>query len=86
MQEKFNIIENTYNLHRNTISESRLFRTQKHIIESLASITPKIWLLVSRDIKSSFMLHIFKNKVNNWLTSEYLCKLSKRYIENRGYL
>ena len=86
MQEKFKLIESRYNLRRNTIYESRPFRTQKHIIESLASITPRIWLLVFRDIKSSFMLIILKNKVKHWLTSECPCKLGKTYAANRGYL
>ena len=61
-------MEYTYNLRRNTIYEIRLFRTQKYGIESLASTAPKIWLLVSRDIKSSFILNVFKSKVKNWLT------------------
>ena len=62
MQEKFKLIESRYNLRRNTICESRPFHTQKHIIESLAFIAPRIWLLVFRDIKSFFMLIILKKK------------------------
>ena len=86
MQEKFKLIESRYNLRRNTIYESRPFRTQKHIIESRASIAPRIWLLVFRDIKSSFMLTILKNKVKHWLTSECPCELGKTDAANRGYL
>ena len=82
IQEKFKLRENRYNLPRDTILESRPFRTQKCGIESiyLAYLAPKIWSLVPSNIKNSAMLNIFKSKIKTWSTSEYPCKLCKIYI------
>ena len=56
MKEKSRLIENRYNLWRNTLFASGPFRTQKYSVASLAYLATKIWLLGPRDIKISAML------------------------------
>ena len=61
----------SYNLNRNDTFEKRQVYSVYHGKESLLLLGPKIWDLVSVELKQSESLHSFKLKIKNWEPFEF---------------
>ena len=66
--------------------QRRRNRTVYFGIESISLGAPKIWKLVSSDIRSANSLGIFKQKLKFWATHKCPCRLCKTYIANEGFI
>ena len=55
-------------------------------VESLANLSPKIWNIIPKDIKTLPSVNLFKTKIKKWDPSDCPCKLCKIYIPGLGYI
>ena len=48
-------------------------------------LTPRIWKLIPADIKNTYSLGIFKEKLKFWTTDKCPWRLCRTYIGNVGF-
>ena len=70
-----------YNLRRNNTSERREGHSVYHGTESLSSLGPKNWNLVSLELKQLENLEVFKLKIKKWIPFDSPCRLCGTYIQ-----
>ena len=74
------------NLHRRPKFASRAINTVHFGSESLSFLGPKIWEMLSLDLKNSDSLDSFKSeKKKNWRPQVCPCRLCKRYIHQVAF-
>ena len=61
-------------------------RTTQQGSRSVSKLGAKIWKLLPREIKNSFSLTVFKNKIRMWTPEKCPCKLCQTCIKNAGYI
>ena len=76
----FEFTSKNYNLRNASILKRNRYFTVHYGSESLVSLAPKIWELVTDSIKEVKILSIFKNKTKAWTTDKCPCRLCKNYI------
>ena len=54
--------------------------------ETLRDLGPKIWNIISLDIKNSASLAIFKQKIKSWTPVNCPCRLCLYYVEGLGFV
>ena len=87
MKENFVFQQNeTYNLRSGNHLARKNIRTTQYGIESVSNLGAKLWNLLPREIKNSFSITVFKNKIRKWTPEKYPCKLCQTYIKNAGYI
>ena len=86
MKDTFHFIQKPYNLRNDPELQRRRNRTVYFGIESISSLTPRIWELIPSDIRSVNSVGIFKEKINFWTTDRCPCRLCKTYIGNVGFI
>ena len=57
--------------------KSRRVKTVRYSIDSLAYLAPKIWELVTNEMKNLESLTTFKTAVKKWKTTNCPCRLCK---------
>ena len=80
LRETFVSKTSSYNLRRNYTFEKRQVHSVYHGTESLSILGPKIWDLVSVELKQLESLYSFKLKIRNWVPFECPCIKCKTYI------
>ena len=87
MEQIFVFKENdTYNFRSGNHLARKNIRTTQYGIESVSYLGAKLWNLLPREIKNSFSITVFKNKIRKWTPEKYPCKLCQTYIKNAGYI
>ena len=76
----------TYNLRSGNHLARKNIRTTQYGIESVSNLGAKLWNLLPREIKNSFSITVFKNKIRKWTPEKCPCKLCQTYIKNVGYI
>ena len=66
---------NSYNICRNNTFERRQVHSVYYGTESLSFLSPKIWDLVSLELKKLESLEVFKFKIKKWIPFEFEKKL-----------
>ena len=61
-------------------------RTVTYGINTLCHMGPKIWLLISDEIKASCTRSIFKRKIRKWKPVDCPCRLCKTYLDKVGFI
>ena len=74
-----------YNLRRHPEFASRAINTVHYGSESLSFLGPKMWEMLSLDLKNSDFLDSFKSEIKNWRPQECPCWLCKRYIHQVSF-
>ena len=82
----FEFTNDNENLRNETILKRTRYFTVHYGSESLVSLTPKIWELVSDSIREVKTLSIFKNKIKTWTTDKWPCRLCKSYVGQAGFI
>ena len=54
--------------------------------ESLRYLGPKIWNLLSKELKQSETINVFKSKIKQWKPTNCPCRLCKIYVDKVGFL
>ena len=75
-----------YNFRRNNTFERRQVHSVYHGTESLSFLGPKIWDLVSLELKQLESLEVFKLKIKKWIPFECPCRLCRTYIQQVGFV
>ena len=60
--------------------------TVYHGTESISSLAPKIWELISNDLKEENSIAVFKDKIKKWTTDKCPCRLCKQYVAHLGFI
>ena len=69
-----------YDLHDNNSFKRMRVNSFWHSTESVSFLGPKIWDLVSNEIKESESLNAFKFKIKRWIPEGCPCRISKTYL------
>ena len=64
----------------NHLAQKNIGTTQSGI-ESVSNLGAKLWNLLPREIKNSFSITVFKNKIRKWTPEKCPCKLCQTYIK-----
>ena len=75
-----------YNLCRMNTFERRQVHSVYHSTESLSILGPKMWDLVSLELKQLESLEVFKLKIKKWIRFECPCKLCGTYVQQVGFV
>ena len=76
MKEVFVFQENeTYDLRRGNHLARKNIQTTQYEVENVSNLGVKLWNLLPREIKNSFSLTVFKNKIRKWNPEKCPCKL-----------
>ena len=75
-----------YNLRGNNFLNSRRVNLLRYGMESVSFLAPKIWDILSKEIKNSETLNAFKLKIKNWVPQECPCALCKIYVSQVGFI
>ena len=69
-----------YDLHDNNSFKRRRVNSVLHGTESVSFLGPKMWDLVSNEIKESESLDAFKVKIKRWIPEGCPCRICKTYL------
>ena len=69
-----------YDLHDNNSFKRMRVNSFWHSTESVSFLGPKIWDLVSNEIKESETLNAFKFKIKRWIPEGCPCRICKTYL------
>ena len=86
MADIFHFVEKPYNLRNNSIMQRQANRTVYFGTESISSLAPKLWELITGKIKCAKLLNIFKEKIKSSTTDKCPCNLCKTYVGNIGLI
>ena len=86
LREIFVLKINSYNICRNNTFERRQVHSVYYGTESLSFLSPKIWGLVSMELKKLERLDFFKLKIKKWIPFEFLFRLCQAYIQRFEFL
>ena len=75
-----------YNVCRNSTFERGQVHSVYNGTESLSFLGPKIWDLVSLELKQLESLEVLKLKIKKWIPFEFPCKLRRTYIQQVGFV
>ena len=75
-----------YALRGNNFLERRRVKSVRYGTESVSSLAPKIWEILSNDIKDTDTLQIFKAKIRKWIPVACTCRPCKIYLPQVGFI
>ena len=55
-------------------------------IKYLPYLRPKIWDLLSKELKEFPNVSVFKNTIKKWKPQNCPCRLCKKYVQNLGFI
>ena len=73
-------------LRRNNVLERRRVKSVRYDTESISSLAPKIWEILTNEIKDSDTVQIFKAKIKKWVPAECPWRLCKIYLLQVGFI
>ena len=87
MNEVFNFQENeSYNLRSRIHLASRNMHTAHFETNTISSLAPKLWKLISDKIKHALTLTAFKAKIKSWTINNCPCRLCKIFVKDLGFV
>ena len=66
--------------------KTRNVKSVRYGTETLAHLGPKIWSIISSDLKEEQSLKLFTKKIKQWKPERCPCKLCKTYVRGLGYI
>ena len=86
MKELFAPKMSSYDLRNNNSFKRRIVNSVWHGTESVSYLGPKIWDLVSNEIKESESLSGFKFKIKRSVPEGCLCRICKIHVGQVGFI
>ena len=86
MKDIFPINRSPYNLRQNSQFSRPRINTVYHGTESISKLGPKIWNLVSINLKEINESDKFKKAIKQWKPEHCPCRLCKVFVQNVGFL
>ena len=78
--------ESNYSLRNSTALQGRSIKTVMYGSETISSLGPKIWEILSTELKKIVSPTLFKKKIREWAPKNCPCSLCKMYIQSIGFL
>ena len=75
-----------YNMRRQNLFRSRNVHSVRHDTNSLTCLGPRISYIVSKVIKNSKLLYVFKTKIKHWVTVNCSCRLWRPCLQYVFYI
>ena len=75
-----------YNLRNKTHFATRPIRTVHYGDNYLRYLGPKLWELIPSDMKDTESVEVFKNRIKNWISDNFPCRICKTYIHQVGFI
>ena len=82
----FHFVNKPYDLRNNRILFKKRNRAVFSVTESISSLAPRIWELITQSFKDKAELSQFKTKIKTWTTSQCPYRLCKKYIGHVGFI
>ena len=86
MKDIFPIKRNLYNLIHNAQFSRPRINSVFHGTESISNLGPKIWDLVSSNLKEISDLDKFKKTIKQWKIEDCPCRLCKVFVQKVCFL
>ena len=86
MLNLFKEVTHPYNLRNGLISGSYKIKIVRYGTETITYIGPKIWSIISDEIRESASLETFRQKIKLWKPDSCPCRICKKYIANVGFV
>ena len=87
MNKIFKCCDNaTRSLRSGQVLERRHNRTTDFGVESISTLSAKIWALVPENVTQSTSLNSLKQGIKKWSPSNCPCRLWKTYVQNLGFI
>ena len=86
MKDFFRKRNMSYNLRHGNDALLPKVQTTSSGIETIAYLGGRLWQLLSKEIKQSSSLSIFRKRIKCWKGGECNCRLCRRYIPQVGFL
>ena len=86
MKELFSPKMSPYNFRNNNSFKRRRVNFVWHTAESVSYLGPKIWDLVTNEIKESESLDAFKFKIKRWVPEGCTCRICKICLGQVGFI
>ena len=80
-----NVIENPYNLRKETKVKSANIHTVRYDIETASFVALWSWSSILKYYKECSSVYEFKAKIKFWYSENYPCKLCQNYIYQIRY-
>ena len=78
MLDLFKEVAHLYNLRNGLISGSYKIKIVRYGTETITYIGPKIWSIISDEIRESASLETFRQKIKLWKPDSCLCRICKK--------
>ena len=75
-----------YNLRSGTHLMNRNIHTSHLGTDTNTNLGPKIWKLVTDEIKNASSLLVFKYRIKTWTTDNCPCRLCKTFVKDLGFI
>ena len=75
-----------YNLRNHQEFIVRLIKTVHYRLNSLEYLGPRIWELLSNNLKRLESVETFKSKIKRWIRKNCLCRICKPYIYQVSFI
>ena len=87
MKQIFDFLE-PYNNLRSETSQFRRenMKTTHYGIQSVKFVGPKLWVMVSKNIKNCESLQEFKRLIKVWKAKVCPCRMCKKHVANIGFI
>ena len=79
-EDIFHFVNRPYDLRNNGMLCRKRNRSVFYGTDSLSSLAARIWELIVQSFKDETELSQFKTKIKTWTTSQFPCRLCKKYI------
>ena len=87
INEVFNFQENEgYNLRSGIHLPSRNMHTAHFRTDTISSLGPKLWKLITDKIKHASTLSAFKTNIKSWTINNFPCRLCKIFVTDLGFV
>ena len=86
MLDFFKEVTHPYNLRNSLICGPNKIKIERYCTETITYLGPKIWSIVSDEIRESASLETFRQKIKLWKPDSCPCRICQKYIANVGFV
>ena len=86
IQDIFETKSNYYNIRNASAFSSRNIKTVRYGLQIISYMAPKIWDLVTKEMKQVTTLNEFNAKIQIWKLENCSCRLCRTYLPQIGFI
>ena len=78
--------ESNYSLRNSTALQGGSIKTVMYVSETISSLGPKIWDILTTELKNNMSPTLFKKKIRKWAPQNCSCRLCKTYVQKEHWI